>query len=51
MRWTAPIGSKLEYIIPSNSVHGKKKYATGHMDRLLRKAAGPQQMLPVRTPI
>ena len=31
------------------SVHGKKKYAAGHMDRLLRKAAGPQQRLPVHT--
>ena len=30
-----------------NSVHGKKKYAAGHMDQLLRKAAGPQQKLPV----
>ena len=29
------------------SVHGKKKYAIGHMNQLLRKAAGPQQTLPV----
>ena len=32
-----------------SSVHGKKKYATGHMDQLLRKAAGPKQVLPVQT--
>ena len=33
------------------SVRDMKKYATGHghVDRLLRKAAGPQQMLPVQT--
>ena len=31
------------------SVHSKNKYATGHMDRLLRKTAGPQQTLPVQT--
>ena len=31
------------------SVHGKKKYAAGHMDQQLRKAAGPQQKLPVHT--
>ena len=30
-------------------VHGKKKYAAGPMDQLLRKAAGPQQKQPVRT--
>ena len=29
-----------------SSVHGKKKYAAGHVDQLLRKAAGPQQKLP-----
>ena len=32
-----------------NSVHGKEKYAVGPMDLLLRKAAGPQQKLPVHT--
>ena len=32
-----------------SSVHGKKKYATSHMDRLLRKAAGPKQVLLVQT--
>ena len=32
---------------PATSVHGKKKYAVGHMDQLLRKAAGPQQKLPI----
>ena len=31
-----------------NSVHGKKKYAAGHMDRLIQIAAGPQQKLSVR---
>ena len=31
------------------SVHGKKKYAAGHMDHLLRKAVGPQQKLPVHS--
>ena len=31
-----------------SSVHGKQKCAAGHMDQLLRKAAGPQQKLPVR---
>ena len=31
------------------SVHGKKKYAVGHMDQLLRKDAGPHQKLPVGT--
>ena len=30
-------------------VHGKKKYAAGPIDQLLRKAAGPQQKLPVHT--
>ena len=29
------------------SVHGKKKYAAGPMDQLLRIAAGPQQRLSV----
>ena len=33
-----------EMKIVTNSVHGKKTYATGHMDRLHRNAAGPQQM-------
>ena len=36
-----------KYICKVYNVHGKKKYSAGHMDRLLRKAAGPQQMLPV----
>ena len=31
------------------SVHGKEKYAVGPMDQLLRKAAGPQQKLPVHS--
>ena len=31
------------------SVHGKKKYAAGHMDQLLTRAGGPHQKLPVRT--
>ena len=31
------------------SVHGGKKYAAGHLDQLLRKAAGPQQMLLVHS--
>ena len=36
--------------MPLSSVHGKKKYAIGHMDRLHGNAAGSQQMLPVQTP-
>ena len=31
------------------SVHSKKKQAAGHMDQLLRKAAGPQQKSPIHT--
>ena len=42
--------NKVMYYIKT-SIHGKKKYATGHMDRLHGNAAGPQQMLPVQTPI
>ena len=30
-------------------IYGKKKCIAGHMDQLLRKAAGTLQMLPVRT--
>ena len=32
---------------PLSSVHGKKKCAAGHVDQLLRKAAGPLQKLLV----
>ena len=41
-----PTGRLFEFII---SVHGKKNYAAGHVDRLLQLAAGPQQKLPVHT--
>ena len=34
------VWKKLMYI---SSVHGKKKYAAGYMDQLLREAAGPKQ--------
>ena len=33
----------------SSSVHGKEKYTVGPVDQLLKKAAGPQQKLPVHT--
>ena len=44
-----PPQSLRKILVLPPSVHGKKKFAAGHMDRLLRKAAGPQQKLPVHT--
>ena len=41
--------SFIDTLLSKVSVHGKKKSAAGPMDQLFRKAAGPQQELPVHT--
>ena len=43
------IDSSLKLLLVMTYVCGRKKYAAGHMDQPLTKAAGPQQKMSVDT--